>query len=285
MTDGAVARRVDQVAAGAHPQALGVAHLFGVDLDGRNGKTASGPCPRRGHPFGVEGNSPSRIWRSVMSRGGPAPPVRSSRRASRRRFRLTPPPVARRRSALRPFTVRRAAKLALALLDRGEFAGAEAEPRRLVKAALALGKKQLRWGDTPHLPHGWDCGFLFEAGTRTLLAGGMGPSGARTLHPGRSGRPVTLPSPHDRITPPTSRSCAVGSLRGATPVQTRPRHQGELVIHARTDQRCRRGATGIELTYPPSMPAAYARSAPLTLGTHRSWGALINTMRVVRSRP
>jgi flavorubredoxin len=38
---------------------------------------------------------------------------------------------------------------------------------------LSLGKKRVKWIDTPHLPHGWDCGFLFEATTRTLLAGDL----------------------------------------------------------------------------------------------------------------
>jgi flavorubredoxin len=36
---------------------------------------------------------------------------------------------------------------------------------------LELGKHTVRWLDTPHLPHGWDCGYLFEQSTRTLLCG------------------------------------------------------------------------------------------------------------------
>lgn len=38
---------------------------------------------------------------------------------------------------------------------------------------LVLGRHRVRWLDTPHLPHGWDCGFLFEASTRTLLCGDL----------------------------------------------------------------------------------------------------------------
>jgi len=38
---------------------------------------------------------------------------------------------------------------------------------------LSLGKKQVKWIDTPQLPHGWDCGFLFDATSRTLLAGDL----------------------------------------------------------------------------------------------------------------
>lgn len=30
---------------------------------------------------------------------------------------------------------------------------------------LSLGKKKLAWIEPPHLPHGWDCGFMFESTT------------------------------------------------------------------------------------------------------------------------
>ncbi len=38
---------------------------------------------------------------------------------------------------------------------------------------LSIGKRTLRWLDTPHLPHGWECGYLFETSTRTLLCGDL----------------------------------------------------------------------------------------------------------------
>jgi glyoxylase-like metal-dependent hydrolase (beta-lactamase superfamily II) len=38
---------------------------------------------------------------------------------------------------------------------------------------LSLGKKRVRWLDAPHLPHNWECGYLFEGTTRTLLAGDL----------------------------------------------------------------------------------------------------------------
>ena len=39
---------------------------------------------------------------------------------------------------------------------------------------LALGAtKRVRWLDAPHLPHNWECGYLFEASTRTLLCGDL----------------------------------------------------------------------------------------------------------------
>lgn len=34
---------------------------------------------------------------------------------------------------------------------------------------LQTGKRRFRYKATPHLPHGWDAGFLFEETTRTLL--------------------------------------------------------------------------------------------------------------------
>jgi flavorubredoxin len=38
---------------------------------------------------------------------------------------------------------------------------------------LSLGTRTVRWIDAPHLPHGWDCGYLFEQTTRTLLCGDL----------------------------------------------------------------------------------------------------------------
>lgn len=39
--------------------------------------------------------------------------------------------------------------------------------------ALSLGKKKVTWLDAPHVPHAWECGFLFESTTRTLFAGDL----------------------------------------------------------------------------------------------------------------
>ena len=39
---------------------------------------------------------------------------------------------------------------------------------------LVLGtKKRMRWLDAPHIPHNWECGFMFESSTRTLLCGDL----------------------------------------------------------------------------------------------------------------
>jgi flavorubredoxin len=36
-----------------------------------------------------------------------------------------------------------------------------------------LGSHTVRWYDAPHLPHGWDCGFLMEERTATLFCGDL----------------------------------------------------------------------------------------------------------------
>lgn len=38
---------------------------------------------------------------------------------------------------------------------------------------LDLGRHRVRWLDTPHVPHGWDAGLLWESSTRTLLCGDL----------------------------------------------------------------------------------------------------------------
>ena len=38
---------------------------------------------------------------------------------------------------------------------------------------LAIGQHKLKWLDAPHLPHGWENGFMFEENTRTLLCGDL----------------------------------------------------------------------------------------------------------------
>jgi glyoxylase-like metal-dependent hydrolase (beta-lactamase superfamily II) len=51
---------------------------------------------------------------------------------------------------------------------------ADREPRTLEDGELlSLGEHALRWFDTPHLPHGWECGYLMEEHTRTLLCGDL----------------------------------------------------------------------------------------------------------------
>jgi len=39
--------------------------------------------------------------------------------------------------------------------------------------SLSLGQRRVRWFDTPHLPHGWECGYLFEETAGTLFCGDL----------------------------------------------------------------------------------------------------------------
>jgi flavorubredoxin len=51
---------------------------------------------------------------------------------------------------------------------------ADRAPRAMADGeVLNLGKHAIRWFDTPHMPHGWDCGLMMEASTRTLLCGDL----------------------------------------------------------------------------------------------------------------
>ncbi|SAK76001.1 Beta-lactamase-like protein [Caballeronia hypogeia] len=47
--------------------------------------------------------------------------------------------------------------------------------------AISLGRHRVKWLDTPHLPHAWECGFLMEEHTRTLLCGDLFTQGGATL--------------------------------------------------------------------------------------------------------
>jgi len=38
---------------------------------------------------------------------------------------------------------------------------------------LKLGQHELRWFDTPHLPHAWDCGLMMESRTGTFFCGDL----------------------------------------------------------------------------------------------------------------
>jgi flavorubredoxin len=61
---------------------------------------------------------------------------------------------------------------------------ADRAPRALVDGELLrLGKHAVRWFDTPHLPHAWECGFLMEEGTSTLLCGDLFTQGGADLPP------------------------------------------------------------------------------------------------------
>ncbi len=51
---------------------------------------------------------------------------------------------------------------------------ADRPPRPLADGEeLSLGAKTMKWMDAPHLPHNWECGYMFEKSTRTLLCGDL----------------------------------------------------------------------------------------------------------------
>jgi flavorubredoxin len=58
---------------------------------------------------------------------------------------------------------------------------------------LSLGKLSVRWFDTPHLPHAWECGFLMEEQTRTLLCGDLFTQGGAD-HPAITESDILEPS-------------------------------------------------------------------------------------------
>jgi flavorubredoxin len=68
-----------------------------------------------------------------------------------------------------------------AMVSVGDYA--DRAPRALAHGeVLSLGKRRVRWFDTPHVPHAWECGFLYEETTRTLLCGDLFTQGG-SKHP------------------------------------------------------------------------------------------------------
>ena len=51
---------------------------------------------------------------------------------------------------------------------------ADREPRGLSDGeTFSTGRRTLRWFDTPHLPHGWETGYLADESTNTLFCGDL----------------------------------------------------------------------------------------------------------------
>lgn len=71
---------------------------------------------------------------------------------------------------------------------------ADRPPRILADGeAVTLGRHTLRWFDTPHLPHAWECGFLMEETTSTLLCGDLFTQGG-SRHPALTEEDILGPS-------------------------------------------------------------------------------------------
>jgi flavorubredoxin len=82
-------------------------------------------------------------------------------------------------------------------------------------ASVSLGRHTVRWLDAPHLPHAWDCGFLLEETTRTLLCGDL------------------FTQPGDRV-PPVTESDILGpseAFRQQLDYFSHTRHTAALIEH------------------------------------------------------
>jgi flavorubredoxin len=59
-----------------------------------------------------------------------------------------------------------------ALVSIADFA--DRPPRALADGEeLALGTHRIRWFDTPHVPHAWECGLMLDVTTRTFFCGDL----------------------------------------------------------------------------------------------------------------
>lgn len=51
---------------------------------------------------------------------------------------------------------------------------ADRPPRALADGdELSLGRHNIRWFDTPHMPHSWECGLMMDTTTRTFFCGDL----------------------------------------------------------------------------------------------------------------
>ncbi|RZL88074.1 MAG: MBL fold metallo-hydrolase [Variovorax sp.] len=59
-----------------------------------------------------------------------------------------------------------------AIVSMGDLA--DRPPRALANGEeLSLGVHTMRWFDTPHVPHGWECGLMMDTHTRTFFCGDL----------------------------------------------------------------------------------------------------------------
>jgi flavorubredoxin len=59
-----------------------------------------------------------------------------------------------------------------AMVSVGDFA--DRAPRVLADGEeLPLGRHTMRWFDTPHVPHAWECGLMLDTATRTFFCGDL----------------------------------------------------------------------------------------------------------------
>jgi flavorubredoxin len=58
---------------------------------------------------------------------------------------------------------------------------------------LSIGSRTVKWIDTPHIPHGWDCGVLFDKTNGTLFSGDLFTQ-AGSKHPAVTESDILAPS-------------------------------------------------------------------------------------------
>ena len=69
-----------------------------------------------------------------------------------------------------------------ALVSIGDLA--DRPPKGLADGeSLSIGTRSVRWIDAPHVPHGWECGFLFEETAKTLFCGDLFTQGGKGQKP------------------------------------------------------------------------------------------------------
>jgi flavorubredoxin len=94
---------------------------------------------------------------------------------------------------------------------------ADRPPRVLANGEVVdIGGKRIRYIDTPHVPHGWDAGVIFEETTRTLFCGDLfahfGDPPALTqseiVGPAMAGNEITYSTSLGPTTAPTIRKLA-----------------------------------------------------------------------------
>jgi flavorubredoxin len=69
-----------------------------------------------------------------------------------------------------------------AMISIGDMA--DRAPRALAEGeTLSLGGRSVRWFDTPHLPHAWECGFMMDEKASTLLCGDLFTQGGSDTPP------------------------------------------------------------------------------------------------------
>jgi flavorubredoxin len=57
---------------------------------------------------------------------------------------------------------------------------ADRAPQALADGAeLSLGRHTVRWFDTPHMPHSWECGLMMDMTTRTFFCGDLFTQGGK----------------------------------------------------------------------------------------------------------